>query len=223
MQKIQINAIVLVFLSAIWLAGARSIPSPETAARIVEDFKEIPSQVGEWTCRDEDTKIEVAPEGLPTCTVIDKVYTNRDGDAAVLTVVYGSSLGDLHQPEVCLGGQGWSTVHRQKTMLKPGREQPFQAVVNWMKNDDTGREQIAMYWFNSKQGKSTLLPSQKVKVYVARLRRQKAEGSALVRIIAPVMSDEKRAEQAAIDLAEKVSPYVDAVMAKPVNLTNSHD
>lgn len=220
MSKIQINAItkattIFACICVILLAGSMTKPRYARAGKIFEDFKSIPIQCGPW--RSDNVKSRVQDvEGLPTSSVLDRIYTASNGDAAVLTIVYGSSFGDLHQPENCLRGQGWTTKDQSKAMVRPVNGTPFEAMITWMANEQDGREQMALYWFNAKGTKSTLLPSYKVKMQLLRMLGHSTDGAALVRVLVPIRDGNREAAtQAAISLSENVSPFIDKMMSVP--------
>jgi EpsI family protein len=218
MSKIQINAItkaaaIFACLCVLLLVGSMAKPRYVRAGRIIEDFKSIPLQCGPWRSDDVMSRVKEV-EGLPTSSVLDRVYSSSKGDDAVLTIVYASSFGDLHQPENCLRGQGWTTKDQSKITVRPVKGIPFDAMVTWMSNEEDGREQIALYWFDAKGTKSTMLPSYKIKMQLLRMMGRTTDGVALVRVLVPIRSDNRdAAAQAAASFAENVSPFIDAMMA----------
>jgi len=216
MSKIQINAVVLLCISSIWLAAVSSVPPFKSPVKIHEDFPELADQMGEWQAIQTDVKHKV--EGLITASSVDKVYRNPQGDVVVLTVVYTSAMNDLHQPEGCLGGQGWSIGDQRVTQLQPETGEPFDVNMNRMSSDSDGGEQVVTYWFQSKHTKSRLLSVHKVKLYINRLRTREAPNSLMVRIMAPIRSDTHQTEIAARSLSEQVSPQIDALIARPPNV-----
>lgn len=211
MSKIQINAVVLLILSIGWIAWAGTIPQTAHDYWIVEDFEAIPSDIGQWSTRQTETQYQ--PEGLPTASVLHRVYANDSGDITTLSIVYGASMGDLHQPEVCLGGQGWSTTDQTKITLNSGGN-TFPAMLVWMRHESSGDERITIYWFDSSIGKAALLPWHKIKVYWARLQGRSTEGVALVRIMAPISDNEAKSRQTAIDFAQQISSHIDKMFSK---------
>jgi EpsI family protein len=218
MSKIQINAIVLAVLCVFWLTVARRVSVSSVGGKIVESFNAIPLKIGDWRSSPEKSEVTSTDKRLATCSVLNREYTNSSGDIGVLTIVYGTSLGDLHQPEICLGGQGWSITSQRKTTLRPKGKSSFPVMMSRMLNDDVGKEQVALYWFESKEGKTTLLPSHKIRVYLARFRGGSVEGSALIRILVPLVGDDAEAEAAATDLARAASPYIETMLAKPPHI-----
>jgi hypothetical protein len=215
MSKIQISAVVLLCMTVLWLTAMRRIPQPSADARVVDSFTAIPSRMGSWSSVVDGSSVE-RQDGLPTASVLSKTYTDGQGSQATLTIVYCTSLGDLHQPEFCLGGQGWSAADRTTPILRPKGEAPFASMMSWIQNEATGQDSVALYWFNSHLVKDTLLPWFKMKVYVCRIRGVELESVALVRImVSTVDGDRDRAKKAAVDFATQVSPYIDRMMSKP--------
>lgn len=212
MSKVQINSIALLLMCAAWFVGMERIPHTGSDRVVVESFSGIPDKMGDWVA----TKTKVGSNvGLPTSSVLEKYYRNRYGDVAYMTVVYAIGPGDMHQPEICLGGQGWSIKEQEKITVRPTTGAAFPAMMAWMTNELEGQDQMAVYWFKSSVGKTTLLPAHKIEVYLSRLKGRPSTGSALVRLMVGYSGDEYRSKAAAADFAEAVSPYVDQLMAHP--------
>jgi EpsI family protein len=216
MSKIQISALVLLCLTVLWVADMKRIPQTSDDSRVVDDFAGIPSQIGNWSSVVDSSSVSRRQDVLPTASVLDRTYTNGQGSQVSISIVYCTSLGDLHQPEFCLGGQGWSAADKAMPILRPKNREPFASAMSWIQNEATGQESVALYWFNSRLVKDTLLPWFKMKVYWCRIRGVELESVALVRIMVPTTAgDRDRAKKAAMDFASQVSPYIDRMMSKP--------
>lgn len=201
-------------MTLLWVLAMRHIPQQSADARIVDNFTAIPSHMGKWVSVVDSSAVQ-RDGSLPTASVLDRTYTDGQGDQASLTIVYCSSLSDLHQPEFCLGGQGWSAADRSKPVLHPAGAESFPTTMSWIQNEATGQESVALYWFNSHLVKDTLLPWFKMKVYWCRIRGVELESVALVRIMVPTTAgDHDAAKRAAIDFASQASPYIDRMMSK---------
>lgn len=84
-----------------------------------------------------------------------------------------------------------------------------------MQHESQGQQGVALYWFDSAVGKSTVLPWHKMKIYWSRLLGKDVKGVALVRIMVLTEGDERIAKRSAVEFAEKISPCIDDLMAKP--------
>jgi EpsI family protein len=215
MSKVQTSALVLLCMSTLWLVGMRHIPPGSADARIIDDFRAIPLRMGNWVSTPGESIVKMRQSVLPTSSVLDRVYSDGQGNKANVTIVYCTSLGDLHQPEMCLGGQGWSAADASSPSLHPKGESPFSTTMSWVQNEATGEDSVALYWFNSSLVKDTLLPWFKVKVYWSRVRGVELQSVALVRIIVPTGGNPDRAKKAAVDFATQASPYIDRMMSRP--------
>jgi hypothetical protein len=216
MSKIQISAIALLCMTVLWVAAMRRIPQPSADARVVDSFTAIPSRVGNWSSVVDSSSISQRQKELPTASLLNRTYTNGQGSQATLSIVYCTSLGDLHQPEYCLGGQGWSAADKASPVIHPKGAEPFASMMSWIQNEATGQESVALYWFNSRLVKDTLLPWFKMKVYWCRIRGVELESVALVRImVSTTAGDRDLAKKAAVDFGGHISPYIDSMMSSP--------
>ena len=215
MSKIQISAVVLLCMTTLWLAAMRRIPQPSADARIVDSFASIPSRMGNWSTIAGGSSVG-KQKGLSSASVLERIYSDGQGNQATLSIVYCTSLRDLHQPEFCLGGQGWSVADKSKPIIRPKGEEPFATMMSWIQNESDSQESVALYWFNSRLVKDTLLPWFKMKVYWCRIRGVELESVALVRImVSTATGGSDQGKKAAMDLATQVSPYIDRMMSKP--------
>ncbi|MDO8682222.1 MAG: EpsI family protein [Armatimonadota bacterium] len=204
-------------MCVVWFVLIQRIPPYGADVKLIEKFEQIPFSVGDWYSDKERSSIRTSVKGLPTSSVLNRLYTNSNGDKVILTIVYASSLGDMHQPEICLMGQGWAISEPRKISLHPKQKLSFKAMKAMLSNEVEGRDELAVYWFDSPVGKSTLLPKHKIKIYLSRLTKHGTVGTALVRIMTPVsgFDDEERGLKAAVDLANEISPHIDILLAKP--------
>ena len=180
----------------------------------MEDFAEIPFRVADWQSNEARSEVSF-DKRLASSAILDRTYVNSRGDKVYLTIVYTANMSDLHQPEICLGGSGWSTKTRQPIVVRPTRGSAFPAILNWMSSESSGTERIVLYWFNSPRAKTTVLGSYKIKMYLHRILNRRIEGVALVRVLVPSSGDQYRSEEAAKSFAQAIASHIDVMMSKP--------
>lgn len=170
-----------------------------------ETFDEIPMSIGDWGGErgsfDENTM-----NALPSCALFTADYVNSRGEMVQLSIVYGRDLGDFHQPEYCLEGQGWKTTHKRALTITEEDGTKHRAVE--LHQSMAHQDQVVLYWFATEGKAATTLGKHKIKVYLDRLLSRQVRPSALVRFIAPVRSDQSSASAAAHDLATKMGPLI---------------
>lgn len=210
MRQVQKHAFILAGVFLLWFAAHAAIKPTQGTGRVIEDFKEIPMQVGKWSGSlgkfDEQTQ-----KSLPHCALFTADYEDDKGYDSNLSMVYGADLGDFHQPEYCMEGQGWRRLTSQEVTVKS--EKPHKAVMLTMQNDY--QHIVVLYWFASQNGTTTVLGGQKAVEFLDRLRNGKLKASAMVRFITPVQSEEASAKANTMDLASKIDPYITKMLAKP--------
>ena len=212
MRKVQSRAYFLVAFVAIFAAAMNWAPTVGgTTGRPNESFAEIPMEVGEWGGErgsfDENTQ-----NVLPTCALFLAEYVNKKGDLVQVSIVYGRDLGDFHQPEYCLEGQGWRTT--QKRSLQIRESDGFTHPAEELRQRTSYEDQVVLFWFATEGKAVTTLGKHKIRVYVDRLISRQVKPSALVRFIAPVRTDESSASAATLELARQVGPYIREVLGK---------
>jgi EpsI family protein len=154
----------------------------------------FPRQLGPWRGVEGPP---VAPEVVAVLGADDylnRVYVDSTGRAAGLWVAYYRSQqqGDaIHSPLNCLPGTGWTPVARSRPRLAFGSER---VSVNRYIVEKRGERQLVTYWF---QGRGRIVASEyanKAYLLLDALRLRRTNG-ALVRIITPLGSDERTAEE----------------------------
>jgi EpsI family protein len=218
MRKVQSYAFLLAGIFILWFAAEARIKPTEGKGRIIEDFKEIPLQIGSWSGVDIPMD-DVTLKALKHCAFLNREYEDEHGYDCYITMVYGVDLGDFHQPEVCMQGQGWKIISSRS--VKVSSEKPHRAMIVHMVNDEG--HIVMLYWFASKDGATTALGSHKVFAFSERLKNRELKPSALVRLISPIEGDVKDAEKTALGLAAVADPYIMKTLADPPVFENSDE
>jgi EpsI family protein len=138
---------------------------------------------------------------------VNRVYQRRDGSAAGLWVAFYASQrqGDaIHSPLNCLPGTGWTPLAHTRPVLDVGGRS---FTVNRYLIQKRGERQVVLYWY---QGRGRIVASEyanKAYLLADAFRHRRTDG-ALVRVSAPVLGDESRADRAARDFVAALQPQL---------------
>jgi len=192
------------------IAGARLPKSAVAGGPPKTEFEKIPLEFAGWYGSNGEFP-PATQEALPTCSLLLRYYGHEDGYGPVeLAVVYGTDLGDFHQPEFCLEGQGLQRLSSGHVRIRNADGTSFVAVSLIMER--YGGKRAFVFWFASKGTTSTFLGSYKTKIFLNRLLRRKIEPSAMVRLSTDVVGPDEEASKEAIDelvgFAEMVVPFL---------------
>ncbi len=207
MSKIQLNAVAVTLLLLAVLIGNRSreitlTPVPQS------HFENIPLKFGEWIGRDSQFD-ESTRQQLPSASLLYRFYERKtDIVPSGMAIVYATDLGDFHQPEVCLEGQGLKTVSKGIARIKDGKGGTFDAVTLVTEADYQRR--VFLFWFYSNGEASTSLGSYKIRILKDRLMGKVVRRSAMIRLDTPVLDGEEEAIGRLVQLANDSVPYLRA-------------
>lgn len=219
-SKVQSNALLLIVALSLTLAVVYGV-KPIGNERNRTDFSMIPKEIDGWTSVDQKFDEETI-KGLPQSDLLLRTYSNELGEQVTLAIVYGTDLGDFHQPEICMQGQGWRITDRSEISLPVQPRGTIQAISLIMEHDTAPRS-ACLYWFSSKGRTATFLGSHKLRLYLYRLVRRKIEPAALIRFTAPVEESDEHTQQLVCTLAGKLFPYLQAELnASDGNIANSN-
>jgi EpsI family protein len=210
MRKLQIYAFILTGIFLLWLGAHAVIQPTQGAGKVIESFSEIPLTVGDWTGEDYPMD-EVSIKFLPNCSLFNRIYSNSGGYSSNLTMVYGVDLGDFHQPEFCLEGQGWKRTTLESVEIKS--QKPHKAIMLTMTGDY--QNIVVLYWFASRGSTSVVLGRHKYKEFLERLSNKSLQPSALVRFISPIEGDLEQTKRHTLELAEELDPHIMKMLSKP--------
>jgi EpsI family protein len=215
-SKVQLHtSIVLALLVSVTVAVESAKPlKPEGRPRT--SFASIPMQIGDWA--GEDSAFDQRTyEMLPSCSLLMRFYQREyDLSPVGLAVIYGTDLGDFHQPEVCLEGQGLRAISKGTVRIKDGKSL-FPAVSLVTERDY--RRQIFVFWFYAEGLSSTSLGQYKVNILLSRLLMRGVRPSALIRFSTVVADSESEseAEGRIVQLANAVFPYLKLELDAPTS------
>jgi len=214
MSKFQLHALVIIVLCGLTLAGTKAV-APTQRGRIVTDFSAIPVEFGRWTIFRDIGMGEETQKLLPSSSLMLREYEHSDYPASTqLAIVYGVDLGNFHQPEICLEGQGWRSQTRRLVRIKNPDGSSFNTMSLIMANENAGRTAF-LYWFMSEGTTSTSLGNYKTRVLVNRLLMRAVQPSAMIRLSTPVIGSDDDAVNVLADFAQQVLPFLKTEFARP--------
>ncbi|HEY3297830.1 MAG TPA: EpsI family protein [Armatimonadota bacterium] len=180
--------------------------------RVSTDFAAIPMSFDKW----EGIQLRFDKrtyEALPTCSLLLRDYITKDEPSMVeLAIVYGRDLGDFHQPEYCLEGQGLKAVREFSVTARRGKSGNFDANALIMV-DGNGNRWAYMYWFYTRGRTGTQLGSVKVREFVDRLKGRTMEPSAMIRLMTKAVDSDDKAITRLTRFAESSFPYLEKELA----------
>ena len=204
MLKIQLHAYVLAAILGTGLLIARSSKPLSVEGRTKTDFNMIPMEIGGWIGSEGRFDARTY-ELLPSCSLLVRYYEHPEYPTVDLAIVYGTDLGDFHQPEICLGGQGLRVVNKKKITIAT-KEDTFQAIT-LITDSDVGRRAF-LFWFGGSGQASTFLGDYKVRVFLQRMRVRKVQPSALIRFSTEVVDTDQEAIDRMVGFVKDIYPYL---------------
>jgi len=192
MSKVQYHAIILALVMILAFVCSKSLKSAGREGRVHTDFDRIPKVFGSWDGVELRFE-EKTYEALPTCSLLLRDYVSDKHPSMVeLAVVYGTDLGDFHQPEYCLEGQGLKRVKQGAVQMHDSSGKVFTGTSLIM-DDGRGGRQAFVYWFYNHGNTGTYLGSVKVGELFYRMFGGKTEPSAMVRLSTDARDGDEKA------------------------------
>ena len=206
MSKLQLHALILTVILGLAIVGTRASGPLTVRGRPNTKFERIPMEFAGWVGLDGEFPPGTATS-LPTCSLLLRRYMHEDVYSPLeLALVYGTDLGDFHQPEFCLEGQGLRSVSKGTVLINGGDGTSFEAVKVIM-DSEYGRRAF-VFWFYSEGISSTSLGRYKVKVFLNRLLTRDVQPSAMVRLSIDVLDTDEEAIDQLARFAELIVPYL---------------
>jgi EpsI family protein len=143
MQRFQVYACIAVGFAVVWAVLVTTI-SEARPGRIDEDFSCIPMKIGNWQGENMPGDY-LAKSILTTTSILSRHYTDAEGNAVDLSIVYGRDLSDFHQPEVCMTGAGWKQKSSRQVVLHPDGLPSHKATLLTLDNDY--QDGVMIYWY----------------------------------------------------------------------------
>lgn len=207
MRKTELHAYILITLTGTSLIGMLFAKPLTIRGRPRTDFSGIPIRLNGWRGTagsfDEGTK-----RLLRSCSLLLRSYSRSDHAAPVqLAIVYGTDLGDFHQPEWCLQGQGLRIVAKRNVTISPEGSSPFSAVL--LVTDSAIGKQVFVFWFESRGRTATFLGNQKIEMLRDRLLDGRVEPSAMIRLSTEVKTSEEEAIATLVEFGAEFYPHME--------------
>ncbi len=206
MSKVQLHAYAVIVLLVLIAVGVKAAKPFQSDGPIKTDFSKIPLHFGEWT-GEERPFDDVTRRNLPNASLLMRFYSRPYDLAPVgLAIVYGTDLGDFHQPEVCLEGQGLKAVSKSIVQVTASNGKTFDAVCLITERDYS--RQVFLFWFNTEGMTSTSLGRYKVDILIDRMFMRRIRPSAMIRLSTAVVTSEQDATDQLVQFAGEVFPYL---------------
>lgn len=204
MSKIQLHAYILAVVLGLALLTVKSSRPLAMEGRVNTDFHKIPMDIDGWV-GSEGRFDEQTYKLLPSCSLLVRYYEHQDYPTVDLAIVYGTDLGDFHQPEYCLQGQGLAIIDKKKVTITT-KEGSFPAV-GLITESDAGRRAF-VFWFGGSGNTSTFLGNFKIRLFLDRLRIRKIRPSAMIRLSTEVTDTDQDATDRLAKFIEGIYPYL---------------
>jgi EpsI family protein len=123
------------------------IRAPKTAGDETVDLKRFPMQLEGWSAKD-DSLDQAIERVLHTDQVLLRYYTDMNGRRVELFVAYyrDQKFGaQVHSPQHCLPGSGWTIVRHDEITLPLDGE----SLTKRLHIEKKGENQFVVYWFTS--------------------------------------------------------------------------
>ncbi|MGB9587010.1 MAG: exosortase C-terminal domain/associated protein EpsI [Armatimonadota bacterium] len=207
MSKIQFHAFIVIVLLCLTIAATHARKHNFVLTRPTLKDELVPLEFKDWYGKQSDFDEEMKKQ-LPSCTFMLRYYQHEDSESPIeLAVVYGTNLGDFHQPEVCLEGQDWRSVYKSPITIREADGSSFVATKAVMENS-FGMRQVFVFWFYSNGVTSTSLGLYKFKMLKDRIISGTTKPSAMIRLSRQVISDDDTAARDLKRFAEDIMPYL---------------
>jgi len=146
------------------LYGAKSGKRLSVEGRPNTEFEGIPLHLNDWSGIQSRFSEENYKQ-LPTASLLLRYYEHDEYPLTELAIVYGTDLGDFHQPEFCLEGQGLRTLDKKGVTIQ-GEDESVNAIALIM--DSSYGKRAFLYWFASEGATDTSLGNYKIKIFFDR-------------------------------------------------------
>jgi EpsI family protein len=202
------------WVTILLLAGATVLLNGGSQRRTVpihDPLRVIPEVIGEW--HGSDVPLEpriVAAAGVDD--YLNRLYTAPGGREASIYIGYYNSqrTGDLiHSPRNCLPASGWETVRSTRLSVDlPGRGK---ASINDFVIARGLQRNLVFYWY---QERGRVIPGEYMAKFwmVADALVQNRTDGALVRIVAPIRTDDSAARRDAVAFLRAIFPSLEKMV-----------
>jgi EpsI family protein len=181
MQNAKVLTLTTLILLAVAVAACALVPRVQSNARLLP-IGRMPRQFGGWSAGPDLPTDPDVQRQLPTAHILERNYTNAQGNVANLMLVTATYDEDFHKPTACLPAQGW-ILHDRAVVEVAG--QPVNALI--ATRDNNGYV-VYYYWVKLK---GTPPPPHSLLATALALRKRvmREEMSLFVRIVMPDTSE----------------------------------
>jgi len=155
------------------------------------DASVVPLNLDSWQGRVEELD-PLSKKMLKPDAYLVREYIKGEEAALNLTVLFGQSKSNFHSPALCLTGEGWSIVDKEKITLPLSGSQPPVHMTRLVLQKDQYRMLVYYSFLSPGHSDADWLVFQ-TRFLFARLQGRQPRG-ALVRLIAPVLTTEAETE-----------------------------
>lgn len=180
------------------------------------DLSQFPAKIGTWSGRDLPISPEIR-EVLGAGEFLQRVYIRPGDDLPVnLFIAYFPSQktgSTIHSPKNCLPGSGWTPIESgHLELVAPGGRTITVNRYNIIRGFD---RLLVLYWY---QAHGRVVASEywaKFYLVADSMRMHRSDG-ALVRIIVPVLDDDRRThpQRTAVEFAGHILPMLDSYIPR---------
>ena len=169
----------------------------------VENF---PRQFGEWSSRDIEVDARTY-ENLETTNLFVREYTNPEGEAVYLYIVYSEDNRKVsHPPEVCMLGSGLTVADKSQVQLT----EDIKATRIFVEKGEI--TEMIVYWYKAGDLNTDKYLKQQLKVVVDRLSGKRTS-CALVRLSALIQNQD---QDAAFNLLRRFAVEIEPLLDRYV-------
>lgn len=162
--------------------------------------------LGDWHQRGGEIKFSEATENiLRASDYTMREYVRPDGRVGNIYVgFFGTQRTGttIHSPQNCLPGAGWVLSDRRTVTISPPGQEPFEATRYIIESGIY--KEVMIYWYQGRGRTASGEFRAKFDTVIDSIVRRRSDG-AIVRVMTSVGNDEKSADEAAIDLAERLA------------------
>lgn len=195
--------IVILLISA---AGLTTLFSHSERIKPNRPFSQFPLEIASW--RGETTQMNEKVYNI--LGVEDYIMANFSKGPGLTVNLYvgfyqSQSKGDLiHSPKNCMPGAGWNIVQSSVIPIDLPKNGKTIKIARLLLNKD-GQKQVVYYWFQSRGRIISSEYMQKLWLVVDSITKNRTDGS-FVRLIAPVIQNETKAEALLTQFADDFFP-----------------
>lgn len=169
-------------------------------------LSELGPVLGNWHQRGGEIKFSESTEKiLRASDYTMREFVRTDGRVGNIYVGFFASQRTgttIHSPQNCLPGAGWVLSDRRSVTISPPGQEPFEATRYLIESGIY--KEVMIYWYQGRGRTASDEFRAKFDTVIDSIVSRRSDG-AIVRVMTSVGNDEKAADEAAIDLAERLA------------------